>query len=42
MSTVPPNRPRVVTAAIVFNVATAVVLMIFAFTAAALLVIGIG
>jgi hypothetical protein len=41
MSTVRPTRPRVVTAAIVFNVATAVVLMIFAFAAAALLVIGV-
>jgi hypothetical protein len=36
-----PTRPRVVTAAIVVNVATAVVVMIFAFAAAALLVIGI-
>ena len=41
MSAVRPNRPRVVTAAIVVDVATAVVLLVFAFVAAALLVIGI-
>jgi hypothetical protein len=41
MSTDRPNRPRVVTAAIVVDVASAVVFLVFAFTAAALLMIGI-
>jgi hypothetical protein len=42
MSGVRPDRPKVVTAAIVVDVASAVVLMVFAFAAAALLMIGIG
>ncbi len=36
------TRPRVVTAAIVLNVAYAVVVLVFAFVGAALLVIGTG
>jgi hypothetical protein len=42
MSGVRPDRPKVVTAAIVADVASAVVLLVFAFAAAALLMIGIG
>jgi hypothetical protein len=42
MSGVRHDRPKVVTAAIVVDVASAVVLMVFAFAAAALLMIGIG
>jgi hypothetical protein len=42
MSTVRPTRPRVVTAAIVVDVAAAVVLLVFAFAGPALIVLGIG
>jgi hypothetical protein len=42
MSNARHTRPRVVTAAIVVNVASAVVLLVFAFVGAALLVIGTG
>jgi hypothetical protein len=42
MSTVRPTRSRVVTAAIVVDVASAVVITVFALAGAALLVIGLG
>ena len=41
MATVRPSRPQVVAAAVVVDVASAVVLMVVAFVGAALLVLGI-